>query len=363
MGWAPVHQVQWPPLPAFASPPATEGATLLIDATGEKVAMMGRVWNKDRVTKNITRVGFRFATIVKAGGSGLTVSLQDVSLATSPLQPDEVQDQTVAIANGDAGFASTVWYRTGAFNAVRTVAFGELLAVVIEYDGGGRLGADSVIIGAITTAATSLRNNIGSAGLKTGGTWAGQNLIQNVALEFDDGTFGTLFDSYPALSANTTAFNTGSAADEFALEFTVPAPMKVDGAWAELLLAASASVDLVLYDGTTALVTVSTDFHAIATSGSTRLLRVPFAEQTLVPGTTYRLSVKPTTANNVTIYDFTMSDANHLQAWPLGTSAYLATRVDAGAWTPLTTRRPLIGLYLSAVSDGLVIPPTYNLGI
>lgn len=363
MGWAPVHQVQWPPLAVFASPPAFDSATLLIDATGEKIALMGRVWNKDRATKNITRVGFRFGAITKAGGSGLTVSLQDVSLTTSPLQPDEVQDQTVAIANGDAGFASSVWYRTGALSAARPVAFGELLAVVIEYDGGGRLGADSVTVSGFTTAATSLRNNVGSPVLKTAGTWVAQNQIQNIVLEFDDGTFGTLLDAYPGLTISTTAYNTGSAADEFALEFTVPAPMKVDGAWAEILWAASASVDLVLYDGTTPLVTVSTDFHTLAVTGSTRLLRVPFPEQTLVPGTTYRLSVKPTTANNVTIYDFTMSDANHLQAWPLGTAAYLATRVDAGAWTPLTTRRPMMGLYLSAISDGLVIPPTYNLGM
>jgi hypothetical protein len=121
--------------------------SLLIDATGEKIAFIGRFWNKDRATKNITKVGFCFGAVTKAGGSGLTVSLQNVNLgAGPPFRPDEIQDQTVAIANGDAAFATNTWYQTAALSTNRTVAFGELLAVVIEYNGAGRLGSDSVVV-------------------------------------------------------------------------------------------------------------------------------------------------------------------------------------------------------------------------
>jgi len=112
-----------------------------IDATGEKLAWCGGFVHQDRAAKDITRVGFFFgSSLIKAGGSSLTVSLQDVSATAAPLQPDETQDQTVAIANGDAGFASSTWYRTGALSANRTVSHGEQLAVVLEFDGGGRLG-------------------------------------------------------------------------------------------------------------------------------------------------------------------------------------------------------------------------------
>ena len=109
---------------------------------------MGKVWFAERTgTKDIRRVGFRFGTVTKAGGSAVTVSLQDVNLAAGPpLQPDEVQDQTVAIANADAGFATGLWYRTGTLSADRTVAYGEDLCVVFEYDGAGRLGSDVVNI-------------------------------------------------------------------------------------------------------------------------------------------------------------------------------------------------------------------------
>src|SRR5687768_5910779 len=101
-----------------AGPFSTEltSAVDTIDATGEKQAWCGPVWFQERTgSKQIVRVGFRLATVVKAGGSGLTVSLQNVNTAPAALntlQPDETQDQTVAIANGDAGFTSNVWYRT-----------------------------------------------------------------------------------------------------------------------------------------------------------------------------------------------------------------------------------------------------------
>src|SRR5688572_26574526 len=103
-----------------------------IDATGEQFAISGPVWFKEGTgTKDITRVGFSFGTITKAGGSGLTVSLQNVSaVAGPPLQPDGTQDQTVAIANGNAAFASNTWIRTDALSANRTVSFGENLSVV-----------------------------------------------------------------------------------------------------------------------------------------------------------------------------------------------------------------------------------------
>src|SRR5262245_16743976 len=120
-----------------------------IDATGEKIAFCGYFWHPEGISKDITRVGFRFGSVTKAGGSGLTVSLQDLNLTTAPMQPDEVQDQTVAIANGDSGFTSNVWYRTNALSANRTLANGDAVCVVIEYDGSGRLGSDTVSLSGI----------------------------------------------------------------------------------------------------------------------------------------------------------------------------------------------------------------------
>ena len=333
-------------------------SNMLIDATGEKVAFIGRVWNKDRGSKDITKVGFRFGTVVKAGGSALIVSLQNVSLTTAVIQPDETQDQTVAIANANASFASNTWIQTGALSANRTVTFGELLAVVVEFDGGGRLGSDTVNISGLAGVETGT-SHASTMSHKTGGAWAISTLTNNIILEFTDGTFGTLDKGYPASAVTTTAFNSDTAgADEYAMEFTLPFPVKVDGAYIYLSITGTSSdFDVVLYDGTTAMTggTVSIDAHSVINTGNQRILFVPFtAEISLTANTTYRLALKPTTANSVTLLQVDVSANGHFQAWAGGTAWNTTSRVDAGSWAAVTaTRRPLMGIRVSACDDGV----------
>ena len=337
-----------------------------IDATGEKVAWIGRVLNKDRASKDITKVGFLFGTVTKAGGSAMTVSLQDVDLANGPtFRPDGTQDQTVAIANADAGFATNAWYQTGALSANRTVAHGERLAVVIEYDGGGRLGADTV----------GLRNldSSGNAGYLDSGvalftsSWANQGTLATVILEFTDGTFGTLDTGYPCSAEALLTYNSGSTPDEYCMELTFPFPVKVDGAWVGAFPAATgADFDVILYDGTTPMTggSVTVDSNATGPAiGTERQTVVTFSQEiTLAKNTTYRLAVKPTSANNISLQYFDVNAANHLQAHAGGTAWIINSRTDAGAWgTATTTRRPFAGIRVSACDDavsagGLAMP-------
>jgi hypothetical protein len=347
----------WPAPPAINFAPGFNSA-FVIDATGEKIAFMGRVWNKDRVTKNITKVGFRFGAVTKAGGSALTVSLQDVSLTSGPpTQPDEVQDQTVAIANADAAFISNTWYQTAALSSTRTATFGELLAVVIEYDGAGRLGADSVVISTINTSGAIRTAFDGTPSLKTGGTWATQaSSACAVILEFDDGTFGCLNPGnavgqvFVASAAATVSFNSGSTPDEYALRFTVPKNCSCNGAYVGLTGGtAAADFSVVLYEGTTALATVDFDGNAATAIFSGQVAFALWPDVSLIAGTEYFLALKPTTANSIIEYEFSVNDANHFQAFPGGTELYHALRTDAGAWTKTTTKRMLAGISISQI--------------
>lgn len=331
--------------------------TLVIDATGEKVAFSGRVWFPSRTgTKDIRRVGFLFGAVTKAGGSGLTVSLQDVSTAAGPpMQPDGTQDQTVAVANGDANFASNTWCRTGVLSADRTVAFGALLSVVIEYDGSGRQGADSVVVAGLTSAQSGPFHQ--SVSTLYTASWVSQSVIPNVILEFSDGTFGTLMDAFPLSAINSISFNSGSGADEVALEMTFPGPVGVDAAGGIVSPNASADLDFVFYEGTSAIAngTVSASLRHMHSASAARpcVGQLP-AAIALAAGTTYRLAVKPTTANNVALYYFDVSDANHLTCHIGGTSWAYTSRFDAGAWdAPTTTRRPFLWPWVCALSDGV----------
>lgn len=325
----------------------------VFDATGDKVAMCGRVWFSGRTgTKDIRRIQFRFGSVTKAGGSALTVSLQNVDAANGPvIRPDGTQDQTVAIANADAGFASNAWYRTGTLSADRTVSFGELLSVVWEFDGGGRLGADAVNITGLALSSGVLHpiNHQGAFVNYDGATWTNNNIILNVVLEFSDGTYGTLQGSIPASAVNSHAFNSGSTPDEYAMKITPEFEIDVDGIGAAVAPATSADFDMVFYSGTTAEATVSIDQNATI-STSVRPITVPIALENLASGSDYYVAVKPTTANNVTVYSFDVNDAAFLDLLgPFGNEMTYATRTDAGAWSETTTRRLFAWAQLAGV--------------
>ncbi len=338
----PLHRHQGADFPAFGS--------VLMDATAEKIAFVGRVFNKDRATKNISKVGFRPGTVTINAASVIRVSLQNVSsTAGPPYQPDGAQDQFIDLTT--ASLATNTWYQTAALSGIRAVAYGELLAVVFEYQ--TFTAADVFNVSGFTAPATGPFFVSGTV-LYTG-SWAAVAVTPNVILEFDDGTFGTLEGAYPSSALGSQAYNSGSTPDEYAMEFSFPFPCKVDAAWVTLQSATSAEFGILLYDGTSVMSggNVSIDSNTISAAASVRFLIVPFDNEiSLAANTTYRLSLFPTTANNVTYHYSDVAAAGHSQALPLGASVALTTRVNAGSWAAATTtRRPLMGIRVSACDD------------
>jgi len=320
---------------------------LLIDATGEKLAMIGRFWNASRSAKSIRKIGFRFGTVTKAGGSGLTASLQNVSQTTNPPQPDGTQDQTVAIANGNAAFASNTWIMTDALSADRSVTFREELAVVLEYDGSGRLGSDSVSVSAFSNA-NQLSSPVSS--LLTA-SWVNQARTPNVIFECSDGSFATLHGAAGTKDSATIAYNSGSTPDEYGNQFQTPFDCKTDGAWVNMNSAAAADFEVVLYSGTTALATATVDASTIVT-GLGRVYVSWGSEINLTANTNYILALKPTTANNVSLSYFDVDASTHWDTTGFAICEILS-RTNAGAWSGTTaTRRMIAGIDISAIDTG-----------
>jgi hypothetical protein len=352
----PGASIPWFPALQYLPVAPSLATTLVLDATGEKAAFCGRVTFPARTgTKDIERVGIRFGAVTKSGGSALTISLQNVSTAAGqPMQPDETQDQTVAVANADATFVSNTWHRSGTLSANRTVSCGDLLSVVIEYDGNGRLSSDSVVISGMTSVGTGPGHGIATAH-KTA-SWATIAIIPNVVLEFSDGSFGTLLGAFPISALNSASYNTGSGgADEYALEMTFPGPVGVDGAGGNWNLTNnSTDAELIFYEGTTAMTngTIAMDgMHTPATSQRPAVGQAAAVIE-LDASTTYRLALKPTTANNITLHYFDVADANHLTLHPGGVTWCLTSRIDAGSWAAVTaTRRPFLWPYVCAIDD------------
>lgn len=337
------------------APGAVSAGAQTINATGQRVAWVGSVLWPDRsvTSRAIRRIRFRFGNITKTGGSALTLSLQNIDTANgSPGQPDGTQDQTVAIANANASFASNTNFLSGDLSADRTVSFGERIGVVLEFDGAGRLGSDSVVI---QNAQHNL-NGLSSDGPLTynGSAWTAVNGYNNLSFECADGELAILSPFLPTASTlTTTTGNTGTTPDEFALEFTPAFNCKIDGLWASVAAAATADYEIILYQGTTALQTVAVDANTLR-SATYMPMVVSIPETTLTAGTTYYVAVRPTTANNVSVYFADAASNAILQAHLGGVdTAYYTTRTDAGSWaSATTTRRLMAGVRLSAIDNG-----------
>jgi len=322
-----------------------------VDATGEKTAITGPVHWTDHGTHDIQSVSFRTGTIVATSNSTIVLSLQDVSLTSGPPnQPDEVQDQTVSFSIGTISTSST-WY-TKNLGSNRTVAEGENVAVVWEFDGSGRLGSDSLAINSSNTHFHS--GNLGIAN-KLAGSWQAGTGFPNIIFTASDGTLGTIAGSFPFSSSSTSAYNSGSAADEFAIGIQYPFKVKLSGVWLSVALAPSADFEVVLYDGTTALATVAVDYNSYRGASTNFGCAYMFSSlQELQADTLYRIAVKPTTTNSVTLSFFIVDAVEHLD-FHQGQNFHLWTRVNAGAWGGEVTTRaypivPIIKQVFSTIS-------------
>lgn len=327
----------------------------LIDATGEKLAFVGTVSWADKTVSSraIRNVSFLPGALTTAGGSGLTLSLQDIDLANGPIfRPDGTADQTVSFLA--SAMTANTFYTTPNLSADRTVSLGDLLCVVLEFDGAGRLGSDAVNV----IHSTLNPYDRGGQIFFNGTTWS--NLGANgCVFTFADGAVGILAPSFP-VSTNASAFNYSSAStpDEHALRFTPPYTCKIDALWASAAPSSgAANLDFVLYSGTTALVTASVDANT-ARSTNTLLLEVPIAETTLTGGATYRIAVKPTTTTNVSLRYYEVASSAIRACLPEATTCGYSSRTDAGSWTDNDLRIPLIGVRLSSIE-----PPSGGGGI
>lgn len=334
---------------------STTLASNSINTTGHRLSYIGRVWSKDRTTKSIRKVGFRFGTVTKVGGSAMTLSLQDVSLtAGPPMQPDGVQDQTFAITNANALFATNTWFLSGNLSADRTVAHGELIAVVLEFDGAGRLGSDSV---AVNYSGTVWNDHQISHSTYNGASWTSVSGAGVVLFEFSDGTFGTLASLNASIIAvNAYTHNSGTAGfDEYAIEFQLPWDCQIEGVIATVFPSTGSSdFTVTLMDAAnTALATVTVDANALAvnTIAHTSFIWPPV---NITKDTTYRISFRPTTANSITYYARQVADVTHTNAMPYGTNWKLAKRLDLGAWTTVATEAPMASLFISGFEIPIV---------
>jgi len=325
--------------------PASGAATFVLDAAGEMAALIVRCPKAG----TIDRFDFNVSTVTNSPDNGLRASIQGVDAATG------LPDGTVlgATSNAFVTYAHTVttgWKSTNFGEAV-TVTRGQLIACVVDIP--SFTASDSVAILSVNGNAAGFPYGISATSTKQGGS------LPVFALHYADG-YAAVSPFLPGASAHadTVAYNVNTGtADEWGLAFSLPVPARLSAVSVVMAVVAGADFEVVVYDsdGSTALATLAHDGDVTVGTG-TATYTVPLASAiTLAANATYRVTIRPTTTNNVTLRYLPFASLDLLATMDGGTAFYMTSRLNqGGAWTDYnsgTFRRPRISLLLSAFSD------------
>lgn len=332
----------------------TVGGTLALNSSTIKQAYMFRA-PKDGT---LNRVGFRTGTV--STGDTIRVSFQGVT-GTGP--PDEVVDQfvSVPILSTDDNLPFFVGPLTddGTITGVkRTVVRNDWVACVFDYQ---TYVAGNINLTSDGSQGQSRPGRGGYTMTKSGGTWTRLLNQPVMVLEYDDGSYEWIPGVKPWTGGVTavSTFNNGSTPDERGNVINLPARVRVGGLYAHVQNGTSltADFDIVLYDsnGTTVLATgtIDDEYTALPATNSMFVYTAWLSSDvTLEPDVDYRVSIKPTTSENLTTHEFSMPSVAAMDMLSGGQRVYATERTDGGAWSNTTTKRSRCGVIINGLENG-----------
>jgi len=341
----------WPEL--MATPAAGAFTAFALDAAADRVSAVFRCPKAG----NLGYTGFRTGTVTTS--EALKISFQTIDPATG--NPDDTPDEYRAHAGA---FAANTWYTTGLITSdgadtgtKRTVARGEYVGVTIQFNA---FSAGNMQI----AAAASQNGSTGRAGnifsyitANLTGAYAKQVTgIPLLYLQYDDDSTAYMPWVWPFSAVTSTLWNNTSDPAERALRFQVPFKCTSGGAWLDLGNSGNTgAANLVLYasDGTTVLLTEALDPDIRVSTYGYGFVWFS-SEVTLSPATTYYLALDPTSATNTSYNVWTVPAIGAWDQTSCGQACYSVYRTTqgSGAWTEETTKRPMMGLIITALDDG-----------
>lgn len=328
-------------LPHWRYSATTPITTITLNAAGETAQFIGDIYleNPTGGSKTISAAGggsilWRSDTTTFANaGSTFDIGIQDVSTASSPAQGDGTFDVKASFTGGGGGVSTAAINTSVMTTGTKTIAHGDQVAIAFAMT--ARAGADSIIVGAAGTGTEVNASAIGSVVVdNTGGTYAPISGYPLAIIKFDDGTIGYISSTSFIASSGTTAINsTTGTADEYGNLIVVPWTFHAAGIHDILnFVDNAADCELVLYSdplGTPVaerVITIdATQLGITATARPvTKLFSTPFLMKANIP---YAVTVRPTTANNVTLY-YEDGVTDSVRIHPPNSYAYGVRRLD-----------------------------------
>jgi hypothetical protein len=362
------------PWPEYAGDDAKNGlwsalsAMGTMDATGEKLAMVGTVFWADRSTSAKTfgtssKITIRTNNVTFADAStNLRVGIQDVATSgTVFAQPDgtfdvyaDIGGTSGLLTSSDDGVAKSFTMTTGS----KSITQGDLIAIVFDMTARG--GSDSVQISGFS--GRNYNYPMPPLNLENTGSWAqvATYCVPNVLLEADDGTLGVFRGGQFYLSASTNwTFSDSTNPDERGLLFRVPFGCKIDSIrFMTGANDANADFTITLYSDPTgtpaAVVSRSWLGEHMAGNAGPRYLQVQFPDQyALSANTDYVLAIRATGSGNVSLGYYTLANALHRNVNGCANCAYAYRDGGSGAFNVSgTSTIPEMAILISAIETG-----------
>lgn len=308
----------------------------LLDAAGEKIAAVFRVPK----TGSIRTIRFRVLTVtsgqtLQAGvytvdGSGLPTTTAYGGMAVG----------TVAVANNDDNTEKVITLATDA-----SATEGDMVAVTIEFD--SAIGNLNVASTPITAPSDPYSVHLGAK--------IGQAPLMSVG--YSDGTYPFIPGLCGWTSATAqTGVNSGTGtADEYALLFSWPTTVRLKGMLWTGACVAGADFEYINYDGTTPVtgMTGTRDGDHVNSTATRQFPLLWNTAEVLAANTQRRLSIRPTTANSVTIMRGTVGVQAAMKQM-FDADWQTSRRLNQGAWDDsLTTEFPYIIPIFDQMDDGV----------
>lgn len=348
--------------------PLTGGTTMVLDATGEKAAMIGYLHINGRpgTTKTIDTTGSSSigwqggaTAVFDNGSSTLDIGIQGVTTGGPTAVPDGTYTvKATATTGADATPTLTTtnsWHQITPTTGTATLTEGDLIAVVLDFT--NRAGSDAINVATNIVSTTIMP--VCNAYVSSAWGGAGVGSSPQCVITFNDGTIGTIDGTLWYGTATALIWNDSSNPDEYGMIFRVPFACKVDALWASVRTVDGTS-DFTLTLSSSAestrntLASVAVDAAKIGPAAAEARFSARLAtEVALEANTDYCISIKATGAGNVRFNYMTLGNAAHRVFFPGGTTMRGVTANNGSDFgsSSTTTVYPL-GVRISQIDTG-----------
>jgi hypothetical protein len=337
---------------------------MIMDAAGEKAAMIGRAYVHNRQSGKV--VGATSTIQFRCGGvtfndaaTSLTIGLQDIDLTntSAPGQPDGVFDVSKTLVGGGGGIAGG-WNSVALDTGSKTINHGDLICVV--WDMTARGGTDTVGVSPCTINSgmdPHCLTDTSGAGWATSATVTGPNVL----ITSNDGTLITIDGTIPFASVTQEAAADSTNPDERGLIFQVPWDCDIDAlTWhGRQVTALTSDVEIALYSDPLGTPTViagpiaSPAEIAVTISGNRRRVIPLPTPVALSKNTPYCIAVKSTNTGSVQVQGLGLPTTVDTRVLLESPQVIKATRNNSsGAFTTTANEVYPFQVRISALHDG-----------